>query len=360
MLDVRLNRRIEVMVDGTLRDGTGQARALPPELAILNSLSHKWRPCESLRVDGFPAWQVERLFLAGIVDVGRDQFQIPRRARKYYEEQFPRRASEQPLTTWLTEPVPHILWLGMPYTNLVRLDHSTASGLADILAKANPRTIPILGILPDQTPSARGAEELKEIIGLADMLNVRLGVIGGDHRATWSMLRAVKSALQNKIVQYIHIDAHHDLYGYRSDRPPLRVNHANFLADLLQRRHVDRAVIIGCRDGAKPLRAAQADGLPISCSRDGQAWCPAEWSDSAHTHLSVDLDVLDPCYAPAVSSPIEAGWTPEQLIRFIARIMTETRIDSCSVVEAGSGDLATTEAALAVIQELGSLANDQN
>jgi len=358
MLDVRLNRRIKVIADGMLRCKSGQILALPQELSILHSLSHQWRPCVSLRDDGFPVWQVELLFLAGIVDLGRDRFRVPRRARKYYEQQFPRRASEQPLATWLTERTSHILWLGIPYTNLVRLGHSTASGLADIVAVANPRTIPILGVLPDQTPSERGEEDLKELVGLTDMLNMQLGIIGGDHRAAWSMLRIIKSVLPNKIVQYIHVDAHHDLYGYRSDRPPLRVNHANFLADLLQRHHVDRAVLIGCRDGAEPLKAALADGLPITFSQDGRAWRPAEWVDSAHNHLSIDLDVLDPCYAHAVSSPIKDGWSPTQLIRLISQIMSETRIDSCSVVEAGSGDPGTTDAALALIQKLGSSVND--
>ncbi|MCU7645754.1 MULTISPECIES: arginase family protein [Pseudomonas] len=353
MLDVRLNQRLEVTACGTLRDETGQVLTLPPELKILTSLSHQWLSCAELSAYGFAAWQVERLFLEGIVDVGRTRFQIPRRARIYYKEQFPNKTVEQPFSTWLDGPPPRAFWIGLPYTNLARLGHSTASGLADILASACPQTISVLGVLPEQAPSPRSAEELKDLVGLADLLNIRLGIVGGDHRATWSMLSIVKSALPDKTVQYIHIDAHHDLYGYRSDQPPLRINHANFLADLLQHRHIDHAVLIGCRDGAAPVRAAQYDGLPISLSQSGEAWRPAQWSDSAHTHLSVDLDILDPQYAPAVSSPIDAGWTPEQLIRTIRQIMNETRIDSCSVVEAGGGDLGTTEAALAVIQELG-------
>lgn len=353
MLDIRLNRRFEVAVSGTLRDEAGQVLTLPPELKILTSLSHQWLPYTALSAYGFPAWQVERLFLAGIVDVGRARFQIPRRALIYYKEQFPYKAAEQPLSTWLEGPSPRALWVGLPYTNLARLEHSTASGLADILASACPQRISVLGVVPEQSPSPRSAEELKDLVGLADSLDIRLGIIGGDHRATWSMLSIVKSALPDKIVQYIHIDAHHDLYGYRSDQPPLRINHANFLADLLQYRHIDHAVLIGCRDGAAPVRAAQYDGLPISLSQNGEAWRPVEWRDCAHTHLSIDLDILDPHYAPAVSSPIDAGWTLEQLIRTIRQIMSETRIDSCSVVEAGEGDLGTTEAALAVIQELG-------
>ncbi len=353
MLDVRLNHAITLMGDGIFRDCDGSFRPLPPELEILTSLSHQWQPCEALLTEGFPLWQIERLFRVGIADVGRGSFQIPRRARIYYEEQFPRKAAERPLASWLATPIPRVPWVGLPYTNLARLAHSTALGLADILASANPQTVSVLGVLPDQAPSAHGADALANLVGLADVLGQRLGIVGGDHRATWSILRAVKSALPGKIVQYVHIDAHHDLYGYRSDQPPLLINHANFLADLLQRGDIDRAVLIGCRDSAEPVRAALKDRLPISLSPDGRAWRPADWSDSAHTHLSIDLDVLDPRYASAVSSPIEEGWCLPQLIRSIKEIMNETRVDSCSVVEAGGGDVATTEAALAVIQQLG-------
>lgn len=112
---------------------------------------------------------------------------------------------------------------GLPYTNLVCLGHSTAVGLADILAAASPETIPVIGVLSDEAPSMRGHEDIEDLVGLAAELDLRLGTIGGDHRSTWSLLRTVKSALPSRAVQYIHVDAHHDLNGYRSDRhqPPL-------------------------------------------------------------------------------------------------------------------------------------------
>lgn len=326
---------------------------MPPELAILEALSETWQPWASLAANGFPAWQIERLFHAGIVDVGLGRFRIPTRARTYFEEQFPEQAAERPFATWLSAPLPGVFWLGLPYTNLARLVHSTAVGLADILAAANPVTIPVIGVLPDEVPSTCGHKDIENLVGLAAELDLRLGIIGGDHRATWSLLRTVKSALPGATVQYIHVDAHHDLYGYRSDGPPDRVNHANFLADLLQSGCVDRAVLIGRRDGGEPLRAALNDGLPIHPSATGKAWRPADWSDDAYTHLAVDLDVLDAKWAPALSSPIDEGWTPEELLHVLANIMGETRIHSCSVVEAGGGDPATTEAALSVIELLG-------
>ncbi len=353
MLDVRLTPQVDLAADGSLRYAKGEARALPPELAILAALSRSWKPWASLADAGFPAWQIERLFHAGIVYVGRDRFRIPRRARIYFEEQFPERAAERPFAAFLSAPPPSVLWLGLPYTNLVFLGHSTAVGLADILAAASPETIPVIGVLPDEAPSVRSHEDIEDLVGLAAELDLRLGIIGGDHRSTWSLLRTVKSALPSRAVQYIHVDAHHDLYGYRSDRPPDHINHANFLADLLQRGCVDRAVLIGRRDGDEPLRAALDDGLPIHSTATDEAWRPADWSDDAYTHLAVDLDVLDARWAPAVSSPIGEGWTLEALLHTLAKLMGEARIHSCSVVEGGGGSPATTEAALAVIELLG-------
>jgi hypothetical protein len=140
MLDIRLAPQINLAAKGWLRDETGETRVLPPELAILAALSRSWQPWASLAAAGFPPWQIERLFSVGIVDVGRGRFCIPRRARTYFEEQFPERAAERPFATWLSAPLPRVLWLGLPYTNLARLAHSTAVGLADILAAATAAT----------------------------------------------------------------------------------------------------------------------------------------------------------------------------------------------------------------------------
>jgi hypothetical protein len=336
-----------------LRDATGKTWLIPPELKVLAALSHQWQSCSTLVARGFPAWQVERLSRAGLVDIGHGAYCVSRRARRYYEEQCPRQAAARPLADWLVAPTPQVMWLGLPYTNLARLGHSTAVGLADILMAANPEVVPVFGVLPEQAPSPASSAELQELVGLADLLEVRLGVIGGDHRATWSLLTVIKSALPGRGVQYIHVDAHHDLYGYRRDRPPRHINHANFLADLMQRQCVDHAVLIGCRDRDDALRAACADSLRISRPASVKAWRPQDWSDTAHTHLSVDLDVLDPSHAPAVSSPLGAGWDPKMLMCALDQIMSATQVNSCSVVECGGGDHGTTATALAVIEKLG-------
>ncbi|RCS21485.1 hypothetical protein DUT91_23715 [Phyllobacterium salinisoli] len=54
-----------------------------------------------------------------------------------------------------------------------------------------------------------------------------------------------------------------------------------------------------------------------------------------HTHLSVDLDILNPAVAPNVSGPIGGGWSVEQLIATIRSILRAETVNSVSFVEAG-------------------------
>lgn len=352
MLSCRLSSWIERVSAHSIWRADGNSIALPRELACLTKFSRGWHSCAELIASGLPEWQLERLCLAGILEVGAGDYCMPLRARRYYEEQFQSQATRRTLSKWMKGPLPRTMWIGLPHCNLAMLAHSTAVGLAEILSIANSETVAVLGVLPDLSPLPRTAASLHNLVGLSENLGIRLGVIGGDHLATWSLLNAVKSVHSDIRVQYIHIDAHHDLYGYRSSGTADQLNHANFLADLLQRGCVDRAVLVGCRDRAEPLQHAVADGLPVSQEKIA-AWRPTDWTETAHTHLSIDVDVLDPRFAPAVSSPIEGGWTVRALTTAVEQIVATTKVDSCSVVECGGGDPGTIDAALAVIEALG-------
>jgi agmatinase len=52
-----------------------------------------------------------------------------------------------------------------------------------------------------------------------------------------------------------------------------------------------------------------------------------------YVYLSVDIDVLDPGFAPGTGTPEPGGMSPIDLLRTVRRIATDTRIVGLDVVE---------------------------
>ena len=50
-------------------------------------------------------------------------------------------------------------------------------------------------------------------------------------------------------------------------------------------------------------------------------------------YISIDLDCLDPAFAPGVSVPTPCGINPLELIFFIKQILTKKKIIGCDIVE---------------------------
>ena len=49
--------------------------------------------------------------------------------------------------------------------------------------------------------------------------------------------------------------------------------------------------------------------------------------------MSIDLDCLDPAFAPGVSVPSPCGINPLELTFFIQQILKKTKIIGCDIVE---------------------------
>ena len=65
-------------------------------------------------------------------------------------------------------------------------------------------------------------------------------------------------------------------------------------------------------------------------------------------YISIDLDCLDPAFAPGVSVPTPCGLNPLELTFFIKQILGQTKIIGCDIVElAPSFDINNITANLA-------------
>jgi agmatinase len=154
-------------------------------------------------------------------------------------------------------------------------------------------------------------------------------VLGGDHSITYPLIRALRKRYSRLAI--LHIDAHSDLYdSFEGDR----YSHACPFARIMEERLADRLVQVGIRTMNRHQRE-QADrfGVEVVPMR--------EWNDdrilsfAEPLYVSVDLDGLDPAFAPGVAHREPGGFSSRQVIQIIQRV--RATIIGADVVECNPG-----------------------
>jgi agmatinase len=139
----------------------------------------------------------------------------------------------------------------------------------------------------------------------------RLLSLGGDHAVSFPLLRAYGQAHPGLTV--LHIDAHPDLYDELDGD---RLSHACPFARALEEGLVARLVQVGIRT-LNPHQRAQAErfGVEIVTMRE---WRPSlDLRLGGPLYLSLDLDALDPAFAPGVSHHEPGGLSTRELLGII-------------------------------------------
>jgi agmatinase len=175
--------------------------------------------------------------------------------------------------------------------------------------------------------------------------------IGGDHWITAPAVAGLASVLGP--VNILHFDAHPDLYDALDSN---RRSHASPFARIMEAGHAVRLVQVGIRTLNDHCRTqAQRFGVEIVPMRDfhaGLVPIPA-----APLYVSIDLDGLDPAFAPGVAHHEPGGLSTRQLLDVLARIPGP--IVGADVVELNPPrDLKGVTAAVAakLVKELAALA----
>ncbi len=139
----------------------------------------------------------------------------------------------------------------------------------------------------------------------------RLFALGGDHAVSFPLLRAYGEAHPGLTV--LHIDAHPDLYDELDGD---RLSHACPFARALEEGRIARLVQVGIRT-LNPHQRAQAKrfGVEVVEMRD---WRPGmDLGLRGPLYLSLDLDALDPAFAPGVSHHEPGGFTTREVLGII-------------------------------------------
>jgi arginase len=227
----------------------------------------------------------------------------------------------------MTEP--RVAVLGIPSD-----DHSSflrgAAGAPDLVRaemfseKGNPYTelgvdlrAPSVMIDAGNVPieeSARDRDAIEEAVAEQLRAGRRVLSVGGDHSVTYPILRAY--AKEYAALSIVHFDAHPDMYpSFQGDR----YSHASPFARILEDELVMQLVQIGIRTMSPPQRTlVEKYGVHV--------FAPWQLHDArnalprGNVYVSLDLDGLDPAFAPGVSHREPGGLSVRDVLELVKAI----------------------------------------
>ncbi len=196
-------------------------------------------------------------------------------------------------------------------------------------------------------------------------------ILGGDHSITWPAATAVAEARGWGNVGIVHFDAHADtadnVDGYlASHGTPMRrliesgaVRGVNFVQVGLRGYWPPRDVFEWMRD--QGMRWHLMDEIwerGIHAVIDDAVGEALEGAD--HLYVSVDIDVLDPGFAPGTGTPEPGGMVPADLLRAVRRLARQAHVVALDVVEVAPAydvaDITVNNAHRVVFEALAGLA----
>ena len=144
--------------------------------------------------------------------------------------------------------------------------------------------------------------------------NLPLITLGGDHSITYPILKAFHK--QFGPLEILHIDAHADLYDSFEGDP---YSHACPFARIMEEQLASRLVQVGIRTLSQHQRE-QADRFGVEVI-EMRAYSPNKIPDfKGPLYLSLDMDALDPAFAPGISHHEPGGFSSRQVIEIIQSI----------------------------------------
>lgn len=138
--------------------------------------------------------------------------------------------------------------------------------------------------------------------------------LGGDHSVSFPIIEAYANHF--KELNVLHLDAHADLYDNFDNNP---FSHASPFARLMEKGIVKTLTQVGIRT-LNTHQREQAARFNVDVIEMKNFNYDFIQSLSAPLYISLDLDVLDPAFAPGVSHHEPGGLTTRELIRIIQSI----------------------------------------
>lgn len=214
--------------------------------------------------------------------------------------------------------------IGLPYdasSSALRGSAEAPAAIRHALASpaGNPYTESLVRVVPGETfddlgdltlPPTPDARRVIEEAVRAFAGHARPFVaLGGDHSVTYPILRGLAASP----LTVLHIDAHPDLYDeFEGDR----YSHACPFARVMEETLTARLVQVGIR-AMTPHQRDQAQRFGVE-QIDMRAWTAGARPQIAGPwYLSLDLDGIDPAFAPGVAHREPGGLTLREVLSLI-------------------------------------------
>lgn len=135
--------------------------------------------------------------------------------------------------------------------------------------------------------------------------------LSGDHSVTYPTIKAFHS--RHSDLTILHFDAHPDLYDELDGN---RLSHACPFARIMEERLARRLVQVGIRTmSGHQLAQANRFGVEVITMRNLDRF--SQLLFAAPLFISLDVDVLDPAFAPGISHYEPGGMSVREVLRCI-------------------------------------------
>lgn len=138
--------------------------------------------------------------------------------------------------------------------------------------------------------------------------------LGGDHMVTYPIVAGLAEV--HGPVNILHFDAHPDIYGDFEGDP---LSHASPFARIMERGLATQLVQVGIRTLNRHCRE-QAARFGVEMIEMRSFSVQAVPIPSAPLYVSIDLDALDPAFAPGVSHHEPGGLSVRDILSVLHRI----------------------------------------
>ena len=169
-------------------------------------------------------------------------------------------------------------------------------------------------ILFNTTHSASGFALIQQTIAAQLMGDNKIISLGGDHSVSYPLIDAFTKVHSG--LHVLHLDAHADLYENFDDNP---YSHASPFARILEQGKIASLTQVGIRT-LNTHQRQQAKRYAVKVVEMNNFNYSFIEKLQSPLYISVDLDVLDPAFAPGVSHHEPGGISTRDLLSIIQLI----------------------------------------
>lgn len=142
----------------------------------------------------------------------------------------------------------------------------------------------------------------------------KLLCLGGDHSVTYPIVKALSK--KHPTLTILHLDAHSDLYH---DFEGNKYSHACPFARIMEEGLATRLVQVGIRTlNTHQREQASRFGVEVFEMKHWQDFLKVKFDGPLY--ISLDMDAIDPAFAPGVSHHEPGGFTSREIISILQKV----------------------------------------